>query len=407
MTRVQRKTGNKSVTSMQAKLEQSFSGEEGLNGQPQHVAVVEKKVTQADLVKRVVYRLSLTGPEPVVRVRDVVDEALLDDLESHGGRIFHGGKTPECSARRALYSVVAADVLVIRDGRGQLRFRADALRDVVLQGDAWEILELIPDGVISCIIADPPWTHLAEHRNKGQTTRMTTNSYFEERDVDGELMREFFRVLKPGGYLALYAPPFQRTALRIWITMLSAVEDAGFDGVRRITWHKDRSMGYRWTTTTEPVFCFVKPLPGGRLPPCDDRKATDYVRASAPRGKKRTPFMDYTEEDQAEWDRLVALHGKPARIPREERKRLKGRYHDTEKPVDVARHVLRVAKDPGGIMMEVFAGTGHACVAASEFGMSFLAVELSERVVTHCLVPRMGGRVRGVVHVQGAVARVE
>lgn len=371
------------------------------------LVAVHEVPSQKDLIQRVVLRISLNGGNPVVEVKEALDEALRVDKLVHGGQVFHGSETPRNSARRALYQALDTSVILVKDGHGQVRFKAEALRNAILQGDAWEILKLLPSGVAGCIVADAPHTHLDEHRNIGKATRLTNNDYFRTRDMDAELFTEFARILMPGGYVCAYMPPMQLTSVEIWENVLRAAREAGLVMIRQVTWKKHRTMGYRWTSSTEPVLCWAKPLSGPdakrpKLPECDDRQATDFIEAATIKGSNRTPYTDWTDADQAKWDAAAIKYGGQGEIPREVRKTLPGRYHDTEKPVEVARHLLRVAKKPGALLVEVFAGTGHACVVAKEFNMDFLALEGNPRTVTRCLAPRLeaaGVRVNAIIEV--------
>lgn len=324
--------------------------------------------TQRDVAKAAAYKVTVSADGQRAEVSAIIEEVLRLDLEQHGGEVFHGGSTPRNSARRALYNVLPEDTLLVKDGYGYVRFRVDALRDVVIQGDAWQVLKLIPDGVLSCIISDAPTDHLEGHMAVGTTTRMVHEQHFQVRNLDAEILAHFYRVLKPGGYLALYMPPMQKTAVRIRRDVDVACEEVGFVTVRETTLKKPRSMGYRWTGTTEPVWCYCKPLnASGKLPPCEDKAATNFLDLTSewPRGDRRTPFTDYVEGGD---------------LPR---------YLNTEKPKEAARHLLRVARDPDGILLDCFAGSGHAATVAPEFGMYYIAIEREARTVQHLLIPRL------------------
>ena len=59
------------------------------------------------------------------------------------------------------------------------------------------------------------------------------------------------------------------------------------------------------------------------------------------------------------------------------------RQHQTEKPVDLLRQMLRVVAPPGGLVLDPFAGSGSTGVAAIEEGMRFVGIERNaEHVAT-------------------------
>ena len=56
------------------------------------------------------------------------------------------------------------------------------------------------------------------------------------------------------------------------------------------------------------------------------------------------------------------------------------RLHMTEKPVRLLRDLIRVASDPGGLVLDPFAGSGSTGVAAIKEGRRFLGFEMDERM---------------------------
>lgn len=323
--------------------------------------------TQRDLIRKTAIKLTVSADGKRAEISRVLDGALQADLSDHDGQVFHQGQTPRASARRALYDVLPEDTLLVRDGYGIVRFKVDALRDMVIQGDLWQVLPLIPEDALSCIISDAPTDHLEGHMAVGTTTRMVHETHFKVRNLDCEAIAHFYRVLKPGGYLCLYMPPMQRTALGIWRQVLEAADEVGFLAVREVVWEKGRTMGYRWTGAHEPILCFAKGIGKKQaFAPCDDKAATSIVKVARLRDEQRTRYVDFVEGDES-----------------------KPQYHNTEKPVEVAAHLLRVAKDPGGILLDAFTGSGHACIAAKKVGMDYLAIEYEERAVQALLVPRL------------------
>lgn len=51
------------------------------------------------------------------------------------------------------------------------------------------------------------------------------------------------------------------------------------------------------------------------------------------------------------------------------------REHQTQKPVDLLRSLIRVVAPPGGLVLDPFAGSGSTGVAAVEEGREFVGVE--------------------------------
>ena len=54
-----------------------------------------------------------------------------------------------------------------------------------------------------------------------------------------------------------------------------------------------------------------------------------------------------------------------------------GRYHQTGKPVELMKDIVKIVPD-GGLILDPFMGAGTTGVAALEQGKSFIGVELSK-----------------------------
>ncbi len=55
--------------------------------------------------------------------------------------------------------------------------------------------------------------------------------------------------------------------------------------------------------------------------------------------------------------------------------------HPTEKPLDLLKIFIRNSSDPGGIVMDGFAGTGSTCLAALEEGRKFISFEIEPKYI--------------------------
>jgi site-specific DNA-methyltransferase (adenine-specific) len=89
-------------------------------------------------------------------------------------------------------------------------------------------------------------------------------------------------------------------------------------------------------------------------------------------------------------DRLVKYHDKRAnpagRVPSDwwEVKRIAGTHKERadlpcQTPVPILTRILRACTHPGDLVLDPFAGSGSALVAAKKLGRHFLGIELSER----------------------------
>jgi adenine-specific DNA-methyltransferase len=73
---------------------------------------------------------------------------------------------------------------------------------------------------------------------------------------------------------------------------------------------------------------------------------------------------------------------------------------DTPKPEALVDRILRIAANPGDLVLDSFLGSGTTAVAALKAGMRFVGIERGPQVLTHChkrlaiLAPQQGARVR-------------
>jgi SAM-dependent methyltransferase len=356
---------------------------------------------QKDVVQGVLFGFAASGADNVPTA-SVVDAALewRPDL--------FGGKTPRNSVRRTL-TQLQAEGLVIKDGRGHLRIRLDALTDCVVHGDVLELLRLCPDGSLPMVHADPPWSYMETHTSTGTTTRMVGagTRWFETPDLPEEVIREVYRALKPGGVFFVWFPPFQEAAQEQWET-LSTIHRVGFKDLREATWDKEsKGGGYGLAPQTEPCFVFFK----DHRPTFYDLTVTNLLRHPRLRAEDKTAYTDFTQEDERAWEAALTEHGSAAKIPPEIRATLKERCHACEKPVGLLMDLLRPFLGPGkhgrapegeNLLVDLYAGSASASLAAVRLGAHFLAVEKDERNVEHLIAPRLSGWTRTILRVRGS-----
>lgn len=334
--------------------------------------------------------------------------AVVDAALKQHGELFPG-RTPRNSVRRTLTDL-QGEGLLIKDGRGSLRIQISALVDCVVHGDVLDLLHLCPDDSLPIVVADPAWSHLAEHMSKGTTTRMVGSSmrWFETSDLPDAVIQEISRVLKPGGVFLCWLPPFQESAEDQW-EVLPAIRAHGLRSLREVSWDKGKGTGYGWAIGNEPCFVFYK----GHRPTFYDLSVTNIITWPRLRAEDKTPYTDFTAEDQRRWDDETAKFGSVQEIPPEVRASLRERSHGCEKPLEMLIQLLLPVLGPGkhgqapegeNIVLDLYSGSGSASVAATRLGAHFIAVEKDARNVEHLIAPRLGPHVRAVVQVSASVA---
>ncbi len=334
-------------------------------------------------------------------------------------------------------------------------------RAILLHGDASKIASMIAPESIDAIVTDPP-AGIALMGKAWDTDKGGRDAWIAWlRDI----MREAFKVLKPGGHALVWALP--RTSH--WT--MTAIEDAGFE-IRDVGIHlfgtgfpKSLNVGEGRGTALKPAaehwILARKPLDGTvaanvlahgtgalnieacRIETTDDLNGGAYSGTRRP-AESPTAFVGrgigehvapsgrwpahvtLDEEAAAALDAqsggasrfFYVAKGSPSEkdagldhLPERNAAELTDReegsaglnspragasatarrrnFHPTVKSVALMRWLVRLITPPGGVVLDLFAGSGTTGVAALAEGASFVGVELTDEYL-----PILEGRIR-------------
>lgn len=214
------------------------------------------------------------------------------------------------------------------------------------RGDALAVLRELPDASVDAVITDPPYSSGGAFR--GDRTGSTGTKYVRDRvnrldDFAGDnrdqrsfgywcalWLGEAMRVARPGALIAV------ATDWRQLPTVTDAIQAGGWVWRGVAVWAKDNP----------------RPQLGRPAAACEF-----YVWGTA-------GARSLEGEALPGWWFAKALRGDQ-------------RQHQTEKPLDVTRDLVRSAP-PGGVVLDPFAGSGTTGVAALLEGRRFVGVELTE-----------------------------
>lgn len=297
----------------------------------------------------------------------------------------------------------------------------------VLQGDCLAHLRSLPDNSVSSVVTDPPYG----------INLMGKKTPWDKVLPDPAVWSECLRVLKPGGYICVFA--FDRMYHRVAV----AVEDAGFDIRLMAAWiygeampkslnvemsmrehDPARALEFKgWGTglrpSIEPLVIARKPLAGtltatvmeygtgafnldacrmegGRHPAnvMFDDDTAHLLDTEA--GGKKSPFFYCCKPRQKEKD--AGLDDFPLVVPAAINGRKEGsaginnpragvrsgarrNTHTTVKPIALMRWLCKLITPPGGTVLDPFTGSGTTGCAAVLEGFDFLGFELSQEYV--------------------------
>lgn len=256
----------------------------------------------------------------------------------------------------------------------------------------------LDDNSVSMVLTDPPyfidgmddnWNHeqLRSKCKEGVIGGLPAGMRFDPQQGHRlysflkPIVKEWLRVLKPGGFVLCFAQP------RLAHRTASAIEDAGFEIRDMLAWkyegqpkafsqeHFIRKRDLPEATKQE----IIRDLDGRKTPQLKPQMEL-IILAQAPR---QGTFVDNWLEHRAGLIDVSNPLIEPGRFPGTVMPASKPRKrygHMTEKPVPLLRHLIRVfcAQGEVEIILDPFAGSGSAGVAAKLEGRGFIGFEIDE-----------------------------
>jgi site-specific DNA-methyltransferase (adenine-specific) len=215
--------------------------------------------------------------------------------------------------------------------------------------DALSFLSTIKKSTVNLVLTDPPYivsrkTGFGSVGKKG-VERFAVSMDFGKWDNEpieiheelmSSVMKEYFRVLKPGGTAIVWYDLFKIESLKKWL------EDAGFKQIRFIEWIK---------TNPVPLNSKLNYLTGAR-----------EVALTAVKGGKPTFKSEYDN----------GIYSAP--IHRDGGKRL----HPTQKPLGITSQLIEKHSNEGDLVLDSFCGSATTLCAAKSLGRNYLGCEIDE-----------------------------
>jgi DNA modification methylase len=231
----------------------------------------------------------------------------------------------------------------------------DNLFDVIHQGDAIEILRQYPDESIDLVFADPPY-------NLDKEYTIYDDEQADQKYVEwcNSWLAEYARILKPTGSLfvlnlprwALYHAHFlsQHLHFQNWIVWDALSEPRG----------KVMPAHYALLFYTKHPTDFTFHYEA--ISPIDARHYC--LRASCVRQRKKVGDDDKSPLTDIWWD----VHRIKHRRDRD--------YHPCQLPESLMERIIRLATNPGDVVLDAFGGTGTTPVVALQLGRRYVAIDL-------------------------------
>lgn len=251
----------------------------------------------------------------------------------------------EHSIRGRIYENLGKDFK--RVGRGLYVAVQGEATCIVVQGDALEEVRKLDTESIDGLVTDPPYDWIDQFREKKTTSWKRMECTFDRRDIDLDLGRELYRVLREGAHAFVFVPAETGTTRPHINRMIGTLENCGFVFRKRFIWDKlSIGMGYSGRARHEGILFLTRGT--AKRKPCD--LTVGDVIAS----------------------RMID--------PRR-------RVHPTEKPLGLLESLIRFATNVGEVVLDVFGGSCSTGKAAIKIGRNAICVEKDAAILERALAP--------------------
>ncbi|MCK6630594.1 MAG: site-specific DNA-methyltransferase [Anaerolineae bacterium] len=234
------------------------------------------------------------------------------------------------------------------------------LFDIIHQGDAIEILRQYPDESVDLVFADPPY-----NLDKDYTIYDDEQADHKYVEWCNTWLTEYIRILKPTGSLfvlnlphwALYHADFlnQHLYFQNWIVWDALSEPRG----------KVMPAHYALLFYTKHPTDFTFNYEA--ISPIDARHYC--LRASCVCNRKRMGDDEKVNLNDIWWD----VHRIKHRRDRD--------YHPCQLPESLMGRIIRLATNPGDVVLDAFGGTGTTPLTALQLGRRYVAIDLDSNYV--------------------------
>lgn len=242
------------------------------------------------------------------------------------------------------------------------------LRNVIVCGDAFDVLASLPVARFDLLFADPPY-NLTKNFGKEQ---------FRQKDLD-----------EYEGWLDLWIKlcvPLLKPTASVYICgdwrSGAAIQNIGsryFKLRNRITWEREKGRGAKanWKNAAEDIWFFsvsddytfdleaVKQRRRVLAPYRDNGKPKDWTETADGNYRDTHPSNIWTDISVPFWS-----------MP-------ENTDHPTQKPEKLLAKIILASTNPGDLILDPFAGTGTTAVVAKKLLRDFVAIESDEQ---YCLL---------------------
>ena len=230
--------------------------------------------------------------------------------------------------------------------------------DSIICGDAGKVLSEIPDGSVDLILTSPPYNFGHHYADKRTNDTREWDDYFGKLEP---VWRECYRILKPGGRMAVNVQPLFSDYVPTHHIISSRLLAIGFLWKAEILWEKNyyNARYTAWGSWKSPSMPYLKYT----------WEFIEVFDKETHRKAGRKEDADITGDEFKEW--VFARWTFPAEV------RMQDYRHPAMFPEELPRRVIKLFSYRGDLVLDPINGAGTTTLVARRLGRRFIGIDIS------------------------------
>jgi DNA modification methylase len=229
----------------------------------------------------------------------------------------------------------------------------------IICGDALHALRSMPDRSVDIVITSPPYNFGHAYANDERDDTREWNEYFRTLH---EIWAECYRVLKPGGRMAVNVQPLFSDYIPTHHVISSQLTNIGFLWKAEILWEKNNynAKYTAWGSWKSPSMPYLK-------------YTWEFIEVFDKETHKKAgarELIDITDTEFKEW--VIGKWSFPPEI------RMKDYGHPAMFPEELPRRLMKLFSYRDDIVLDPFNGAGTTSLVAWKLGRRFIGIDISE-----------------------------
>jgi DNA modification methylase len=221
---------------------------------------------------------------------------------------------------------------------------------LIVNEDNLTAIKNIKSESIDFIIIDSNYSCQDGYLAQGTTRKQSGQWGFETTDINPELLKEAYRVLKNEGHFYSFLPNDSvnkyANTLEYNNRFIELCINVGFNFRKRLIWNKGRTMGYPYASAYEQIMFFIK----GNECVSYDNSVTNVL--SHPKLYNQHPLRAVNE---------------------------------TAKPIELLKDLIKVCSQKGDIGLDMYGGSLSFAKACLETGRHSISFEIDKNMIENAL----------------------